>query len=146
MKRCFRICTNLCAACAFIIFAVMGSAQISVGPAGLAPQTFDSLPPATSWSFRSQGPSDSSGVTTAAALDAQVQTNAADIITNLVVGAVGNPPAASANALWASDGHYLLTRPTGNRFTLLMTTLRNDSGSNLQAINISYNLTNQLPI
>ncbi len=79
-------------------------------------------------------------------MDAQVQTFSASTINGTLVSAVGSPPNAATSALWASDGHYIVTRVTGNRFTLLMATLRNNSGSNLPSVTVSYNLTTQNPV
>jgi len=119
------------------------SAQLSVGNAGLAPQTFDSQPPATSWSTRAVG-SSHFDFTNSAMIDAAVQTNTAASITSALVATAGTTvPAANGLAIWASDPSRanIMTRPTGNGMTLLMATLRNNSGSNLTQIAVSYNLT-----
>lgn len=122
-------------------------AQISVGPLGLAPVTFDTLPLATLWSTRTIVGA-SGDITTVAQLDAQVQTNSAALITNSLVSSAGSPPVVNGNGsgVWASDGRFIQTRPNANRFTMIMATLRNDSGTNLSSIIISYGLTNLLPV
>jgi hypothetical protein len=121
------------------------AAQLSVGPTGLAPQSFDTLPPVTSWSFRST-PGGAGDITTPAGMDAEVQTNSAALINTALVSTAGDPPAASANGVWGSQTRNILTRMTGNRFTLMMATLRNNTGSNLASVQISYSLTLRLPV
>ncbi len=130
-----------------LLFGLPGktAAQISVGPAGVGPLTFDTLPPVTSWSTRSITGA-TADITTSAQMDEQVQTNSAAFITSVLISAAGNPPAAIANGMWASDGHFILTRPVGNRFNMVMATLQNNAGTNLTSIIISYGLTNLLPV
>jgi hypothetical protein len=130
---------------ALVCWSYRAAAQLSVGSTGLAPQTFDTLPLATSWSQRST-PGGAGDITTTAAMDAQVQTNSASLIVAPLASLTGNPPGASANGIWASEGRYILTRVTGNRFTTIMATLRNNTGSNLSSIRISYDLNVRLPV
>src|SRR5262249_31474950 len=53
-----------------------------------------------------------------------------------------DPAGTNALATWTSGGSaYLQTRPTGNRITLLMATLTNNTGSNVAAVHISYRFT-----
>jgi len=56
-----------------VLLVPRGAAQISVGPVGIGPITFDTLPP-VQWFTRSI-PGASSDITDAAGLDAHVQTN-----------------------------------------------------------------------
>src|ERR1043165_7645501 len=60
---------------ALVAMAASAVAQLSVGPTGLANQTFSTLPPATEWSTRTVTPSSAPAITTVAQLDASVQTN-----------------------------------------------------------------------
>ncbi|HKQ38525.1 MAG TPA: hypothetical protein VJ063_10640, partial [Verrucomicrobiae bacterium] len=53
----------------------------------------------------------------------------------------GNPPLQNASATWSSSGHYLQTRPTGNRYTALMGKFINNTGTNWPQISFSYILT-----
>ena len=62
-------------------------------------------------------------------------------MTNRTVADAANPPAANANAVWSSTGFYLQTRPTGNRYTVLMGKFMNDSGTNATEIGLSYLFT-----
>ncbi|HWN97597.1 MAG TPA: immunoglobulin domain-containing protein, partial [Methylomirabilota bacterium] len=50
------------------------------------------------------------------------------------------PPTVDGYARWNSSGHYLQTRPQTNWYTLLMATLRNDTGSNIAFITLRYDL------
>jgi hypothetical protein len=126
------------------------AAQISVGPAGLAPQTFDSVPVVSQWSTRTlSGAGNTLG--NESQLDDAVQANAASQVNSGLTTAAGSPPAASGTALWGSATRNLITRPTGNAATLLMATLRNDSGSNVSHITLTYTqsvqsvITEELP-
>src|SRR5688572_25376553 len=69
-----KLCQLFCLSLALFGASYPVAAQLSVGPTGLAPQTFDTLPPATSWSMRSQA-GGAADITTVAQMDAQVQTN-----------------------------------------------------------------------
>jgi hypothetical protein len=53
----------------------------------------------------------------------------------------GAPPNQLTNAVWASAGFYLQTRPTGNRYTTLMGKFLNQTGTNATQIAVSYLLT-----
>jgi hypothetical protein len=88
----------LLAGAAWLGGAYQSAAQLSVSPTGLAPQTFDSLPPVTSWSFRSTA-GGAGDITTPAGMDAEVQTNSAALINAALVSTAGDPPAASANGV-----------------------------------------------
>lgn len=114
-------------------------AQISVSAAGSLPETFDSLPLASSWSTAESGTDHQ--YTTEALQDAAVQTFAASGIAAQVGNNTGTPPLATARlAQWSSVGLYLQTRPTGNGMILLMATLQNDSGGTVTAMTINYDL------
>jgi len=115
------------------------SAQISFGPSGAGPLTFDTVPPASQWSTRSVPPSSATAVQDQTQLDALVQTNTAAIITAALTTSTFNPPAASGVAVWSTNG-FVQTRPTGNSATLLLATLRNDSGATQSAVYVSYDL------
>lgn len=130
---------------ALVFGAHQAVAQLSVGPTGLVPQTFDTLPPATSWSQRSTA-GGAGDVTNAVGMDAQIQTNSAALITAALVSSAGDPPTATANGMWASAGRYVLTRVTGNSFAIIMATLRNNTGSNLSSVRLSYDLNLRLPV
>ena len=114
-------------------------AQISVGPGGVPVQNFSTLPPSSEWAMRSI-PGGVGDITTLAGLAAEVQTNSASLITSPLVTAPGTPPTASGNALYASDMQMLCTRANGNRCTLLMATLRNDSGLALSGLAVAHEL------
>jgi len=117
------------------------AAQLSVASQGLAVQTFDAAPPVSQWSTLSVGPVVTGGVISSGAqLDNAVQTNAAARVSAALPTSSAVPPAASGNAQWNSTGHYLQTRANGNWYTLLMASLRNDTGSNIAFLSINYDL------
>ena len=77
---------------------------------------------------------------TAAALDAAVVTNSSTIITT-VLGSSGTiPPSANVLARYntAAGREFIQTRPTGNIYTLLLSTLVNNTFSNVTSVTISY--------
>src|SRR5829696_2658328 len=132
MKNLFRLL--------FGIALAMACAQAAI-PVTTTPVTdrFLARPLATEWSTRSSPTDDTSTVVT---LDIRVNTNVASTITTRVVSATGNPPGANESAAWTSGGStYLQTRPTANGHTLLMATLRNDSGGTANNLNLIYTLT-----
>ena len=115
------------------------AAQISVGPGGVPVQTFATLPPAGEWAMRST-PGVTADIASLAQLEAQVQTNSASLLTNPLVAASGTPPTATVNGMHATDLQALCTRLTGSRFTVIMATLRNDSGVALSGLTVAYDL------
>lgn len=136
-----KLCAFACIGLALILGGNHVSAQLSVGPLGLAPQTFDSSPSAAQWATRSVLPSSAGNITTGAQLDAAVQTNAASTVTAALATDLTTPvPGTDGSARWNSPGRYLQARPTGNSFTLLKATLQNNTGSNQSSIQVSYNL------
>src|SRR5690242_9117724 len=76
--------------------------------------------------------------------DIYAESNIITLSAGTVASALGsdtnNPPAAIGSAVWSAAG-YLQTRPIGNRFTALMGSFRNNSGSNALEIAISYQFT-----
>lgn len=117
-----------------------------VGPAGYT-NDFSTRPAAADFSTSSGGiAGGSADITTAAALDAYVQNVAAGSITTQVTDSSANspndPPIRLASAQWTSGGSaYLVTRPTGNRATILMATLVNNTGTNCNVLHLNYQLT-----
>jgi acid phosphatase type 7 len=107
-----------------------------------------SAQPGNEWTMRAIGSGGTSGsgeVSDATGLDTAVQTNAASMITGSVAGATGSPPSASSNAVSASAGYYLQTRPTGCGATLLMAAFTNSTGTNATSIRIIYDyVTNRV--
>jgi hypothetical protein len=116
-------------------------AAISVGPAGSSVISFNARPPAAEWSTKSLSGTELSFLS-AMDLDAAVQTNSAGSINAQVVDAgAGNPPGQNALATWSSGGTTgLWTRPAGNGATLLMATLRNDTGADQTKLRLIYAL------
>src|SRR5438093_2692758 len=136
----------------FLSFLLIGAAcacvtqtkAASVGPSGYSTD-FSTRPVVADWSTRSitGGAGGAADSTNAFMVDTNVAAIAASAVTNQVLNFdPTNPPAANALASWTSaGGAYLMTRPTGVRMTLLMATLVNNTGSNVDTINISYTLT-----
>ena len=114
----------------------------SVGPTGYA-NTFSTRPAANDFSTYGGIPGASGDITTAAALDAYVQNVAASDINALVTdSSPADPPAKLGPAQWTSGGSaYLVTRPTGNRATVLMASLVNNTGTNCDMLHFNYQLT-----
>jgi hypothetical protein len=108
-----------------------------VGTTGYT-NSFAVQPPASEWATVSRAGA------AADTYDMDQDVNAmitASAVTNRTVASEENPPAANASATWSSAGGYLQTRPTGNRYTVLMGKFQNDSGTNATQITISYQLT-----
>lgn len=113
--------------------ASLAQAQITVG----LQETFDAVPPVTSWSTRSI-PGGGGAPVTIEDLDILVQTNTAALI-NTVLGTSGTvPPSANAIARQNSTAKYAQTLPTGNAATVLMATIVNSTAANLPNPKITY--------
>lgn len=128
---------------AFIAGACPTFAVISVGAGGSSiTYTFDTDPDAADWSTRSLG-TDGAQIETIAALDAAVQTNVATAITIPLPNSGTVPPSLHGLARWNNTGRYIQTRPTTNAATLLMATLRNDSGGPISTLAVAYDMNRQ---
>src|SRR6185503_19514760 len=115
--------------------------QISVTSSGAGPITFDGAtpPPASEWSTRTAA-GGAGDATTAAQMNTFVQTETAAGLNTQLTGVTGAPPGAAGQAQFVSDGHFVITRPTGVRYAILMGTFRNDSGATRTAITLSYDM------
>jgi len=69
------------------------AAQLLVGSGGLAPQTFNVVPPVTQWSTLNIGANSPSAITTPAQLDAAVLTNTAASVSSNLTSSSTIPPA-----------------------------------------------------
>jgi acid phosphatase type 7 len=108
-----------------------------VGPGGYT-NSFDMQPPPSEWMSSSRG----GGSTDNYSMDSDVNANiTASGVTNRTTSDPASPAAANANATWSPTGFYLQTRPTGNRYTVLMSKFMNVSGTNATEITLSYQFT-----
>ncbi len=108
-----------------------------VGPAGYF-NNFSTQPPAVEWATLTIA----GGANDTYTVDTDVNANITSVgVTNRTALDTGNPPAANALATWSSTGFYVQTRPTGNRYTVLMAKFLNNTGTNATEIGISYLLT-----
>jgi hypothetical protein len=110
---------------------------ILIGPAGSGVQTFGTAPPTIQWSTLSLsgGPGD---VSSGSGIDTAMSTIAASSITTALGSQSGS--GTSGNAYWRSGDQKLGTQPTGNKMTLLMARLQNDSGGTIAGLTVAYNL------
>ncbi len=113
------------------------SAQVSVGPNGSGLITFDAQPGPPAWATRSISGS-SGSIINAAALAASVQTNDELAISSPLAAASISPSLIDPLTIWNSSGSNLVTRPTGNAYTLLLARCVNDSGIALPEVELSY--------
>jgi hypothetical protein len=123
-----------------LLFAWHAPAQISIGPTGSGLRTFNTLPTvAEGWSTMSVG-SIASTYNSAVNLDNHVSNTvtATNLNGALTGSATVNPPAVTSIARWNSVNFNLQTRPTGNDYLLLLARLRNNTGSNVVALTVSY--------
>ncbi len=128
-------------------------AQISVTTTPSV-QTFNTLPAVTEWSTKLIG-GGAGDITSAAAMDADLASNPLfDAVTiNTVLPTATDFPVNQNNlGRWNNgsnpgftSGGLLQTRPTGVRYSILMATLRNDSGGSLATLNLSYDLKQYNP-
>jgi Immunoglobulin domain len=119
---------------------------ISVGPSGSKLYTFDEPPSAREFSsFLWRGGNDGR-TDTITNIDAKVQLLDATNINQALTATAGTPPPVFFGpARWASQGGYLVTRPTGTAGDVILGRLRNDSGVAKSAIIVSYDLTVEFP-
>jgi hypothetical protein len=120
-------------------FIYSAQGQISVLSSGAGPITFPARPlVADGWS--TVGVGDAAGtITTLAQFEAAVQLlNAANITTRVGTSASDNPFTANAIARFNEVRLRLQSKPTGVDYTVLMATLRNDTGLDVSSFDVSY--------
>lgn len=121
--------------------ACLATQSASAAVAINSSQPFNTRPLAADWSTRSipgSGGTAGTSLTTAAAADAAVQTNAASSITAQLIEVAALAPTGNGLAQWSSGGRYILTRATGNSHTLLMVSLTNTTASVVGSPTVSY--------
>jgi len=136
---------------AFASALSLAHAAIPVGPTGSGTLTFDAVPALGEWSTRDPGGAagDITNLVTTptpglVGLDERVNTNSVALtFTNLNSQGAVLPAIPNANrvGLYATSGHYIMTRPTGPAYSVLMGTFQNNSGIAQSQIVITYNLT-----
>jgi len=122
---------------AAFLFLAGNARAASLEPAGYT-NAFGTQPAAADWATfsRAGGSGDNYNP------DTDVNANiTASGVTAQATSSTGNPPAALGTAVWSSTGLYLQTRPTGNRYTVLMGKFVNNTGTNATQITLSYGLT-----
>jgi hypothetical protein len=135
---------------AFACALSVARAAIPVGTNGSGVLTFDTVPALGEWSTRDPGGAagDITNFVTIPSpglvgLDERVNTNSITLVfTNLNSQGTVLPaiPAANRVGVYATSGHYIMTRPTGPGYSVLMGTFQNNSGAAQPQIVITYTL------
>lgn len=129
--------------CALAASMTVGQAQISIQLGNNGPYTFDTAPTAANgWATGAQGATGGStagaNINTADQLDAHVQTQSASaIVTNLPTSGT-TPPSPHQWFRYNTALQAIQSRVTGVEYCMLLATLRNDSGSPVGQLTISY--------
>ena len=125
---------------ACLLFSGKASAA-SVSAAGYT-NDFSTRPPAADWATTGR---QGLGIDNYD-MDSDVNANiTAAGVTGTVGSSATNLPPASASATWSSTGHFLQTRPTNVRYTVLLGKFVNDSGTNATQVTISYSFSIRAP-
>src|SRR5688572_30738929 len=130
---------NVCGVLSVAIGLINSShGQISVTSSGAGPLTFPARPTVLEgWSTIGVG-DNAATITTVAQLQTAVQAlNAANIVTRVGTSA-SDPSTANAIARFNEMRFRLQSKPTGVDFTVLMATLRNDTGLDVTSFDVSY--------
>jgi hypothetical protein len=119
--------------------ALSAQGQISVLSGGAGPITFPARPTvAEGWSTISVGTA-AGTITTVAQLEAAVQLlNAGNITMQVGTSTTDNPFSANAIARFNATRFRLQSKPTEVDMTVLMATLRNDTGLDISSFDVSY--------
>lgn len=121
-----------------LIFAsVLPAGAVSL-PAGGFFTDFSSKPGSGDFSTRTVTGA-AADIQSVTALDDRIQLITAASI-NSVLADAANPPAAAGTGLYSAVDEQILTRPTGVQTSLIMATVTNDTGSDLDGITLSYDL------
>jgi hypothetical protein len=127
-----------CAPLVAVLLFLSGNARAaSLGPAGYT-NAFGTQPAAADWATLSVAGVSSDNYNTDTEVNAGITAGG---VTAQTTSSTGNPPLALGTATWSSSGFYLQTRPTGNRYTVLMGKFVNNTGTNATQITLTYDLT-----
>jgi hypothetical protein len=120
-------------------------AQISVPANGAGPFAFDAQPtdPAQ-WATVSVAGAGNTYLSPAAT-ETAAKAMSASAINQALGSSTTVPPSANAIARWNGALFVIQSRPTGNATTYLKATLRNDTGANVSALNVTYDFAVQSP-
>ncbi len=128
---------NTLTTCALVLTVLILAGKAgaaSVTPSGYS-NAFAEQPLAADWATFSRA--GAAGDNYDSDVDVNANVTAAGVSAQTMLVAT-DPPAANGTATWSSAGAYLQTRPTGNRYTVLMGKFVNDSGTNATEITVSY--------
>lgn len=127
---------SILALAAPLLFAA--GARAALVPPGGYTNDFATQPPAADWATVSVA----GGATDTYTLDTDVNASVtAAGVTAQTTPATGTPAAGATTAIWNSAAFHLQTRPTQNRYTVLMGKFVNDTGTNATQITLAYQLT-----
>ena len=110
---------------------------IVLGPGGVGPQTFDTLPSAQDWSTLGLAGS-AADIHTLEEVHATIQQLNATSINQQLGSASSLPPTTNGIARWNTTGKFLQSRPTSTRATLLMARIQNACGTNATGLRIGF--------
>lgn len=111
-----------------------------VGPGGTGVLTFNTPPDPSNWTSRTVT-GGSASISDATSLDAAVQLLSARDVTNALPATRTIPPSANALGRWNGVLQLLQSKLDGVSFTVIMATLQNKSGGDVQALNLRYELS-----
>ncbi len=124
----------------FLLYVLgLGVAQAAVmfQPAGTGYLSFDATPGASEWATRFV-PGTASSFSLPADLDAAVQTNIASSFMDPVLPEYFSSPVPHTISSWSAARRSIYTGPAGAAANLLMTTLRNNTGTTIFAFYVGY--------
>src|SRR5690349_9258190 len=119
------------------LFSAPGVKSANVGPAGYT-NDFSVRPSAADWATATR--LGSSPDTYDPTTDVNSLVTATGVVVQVTLSNI-DPPDQVGTATWSSTGLYLQTRPTGNRYTVLMAKFRNNTETNVSEIALSYRFT-----
>ena len=122
------------------IIAPAAATAISVLAGGSATYDFTSAPEVAEFATAAFGGAANGTADTIDAMTAKIQLLDQTTFSQALASVAGLPPGAGGVARHATDGGYLITRPTGTEGDIIIAHLRNDSGLARPAISIIYDL------
>ncbi len=126
-------------ACLVGMLSLVGQVwSASVEPGTGYTNAFDAQPQAADWATYSAAGSASDNYDADEDINANIT---ASLVVSPIVSDPGDPPEKNGEAMWSSSGLYLLTRPTGNQYTVLMGKFVNNTKTNATQFTIAYQLT-----
>ena len=121
-----------------VVNITVATLGLQVGLAGTGTNGFAAWPTVVEGWTTANLPGSNGALNTGPEVDAALQTVTAVVVSGALTEDFFLPPTAFGQFRWNSAGLFIQSRPTGTMLNLLLATLRNNTGTNVGSLDVSY--------